>query len=53
MNIQVPKSHNDDGSITTDGIKQGGGVSETVNNSLNETQHEKAYSTSEHVILNS
>ncbi|KAI5428472.1 uncharacterized protein ECU03_1610 [Lathyrus oleraceus] len=48
--IQVPKSHNDDGSITTDGIKQGGGVSETINNSLNETQHEKAYSTSEHAV---
>ncbi|CAJ2633386.1 unnamed protein product [Trifolium pratense] len=48
--IQVPKSHNEEGSITTDGIKQGGGATDIVNNNLNESTHDKAYSsTTEHV----
>ncbi|OIW17854.1 hypothetical protein TanjilG_00234 [Lupinus angustifolius] len=46
--IQVPKSPNQDGSITIDGIKEG--ASETVNNNLNEPLQDNAYSsTTEHV----
>ncbi|KAJ1443536.1 hypothetical protein SESBI_00114 [Sesbania bispinosa] len=45
--IQVPSSHNEDGSVTSDGVKQGS--CETVNNSLNESTQDKAYSTAEHV----
>ncbi|CAL0303297.1 unnamed protein product [Lupinus luteus] len=46
--IQVPKSPNQDGSITVDGIKEG--ASETVNNNLNEPLQDKAYSsTTEHM----
>ncbi|KAK7243291.1 hypothetical protein RIF29_38084 [Crotalaria pallida] len=48
--IQVPKSPNQEGSITADGIKQG--ASETVNNNLNEPLQDKAYTSTTEQVAN-